>query len=134
MDLAKLDMTEHANNSATLEVLHPITGEFLTDNAGNVVTIDLLGSDSTKMRNAMSARARKQLAQKKPNQITTIDDAERASAELLAEVVTGWHGVEENGTVLECTKDNVVYILTKYSWLRLQVDQFVSDRSNFFKA
>mgnify|MGYP003462676163 FL=1 len=134
MDLAKLDMTEHANNSATLEVLHPITGEFLTDNAGNVVTIDLLGSDSTKMRNAMSARARKQLAQKKPNQITTIDDAERASAELLAEVVTGWHGVEENSTVLECTKDNVVYILTKYSWLRLQVDQFVSDRSNFFKA
>ena len=134
MDLAKLDMTEHANNSATLEVLHPITGEFLTDNAGNVVTIDLLGSDSTKMRNAMSARARKQLAQKKPNQITTIDDAERASAELLAEVVTGWHGAEENSTVLECTKDNVVYILTKYSWLRLQVDQFVSDRSNFFKA
>lgn len=134
MDLAKLDLTEHANNGATLEVLHPISGELLLDKNKNVVTIYLLGSDSTQMRNAMSARAKKQMNSKKQAQITTIDEAEKTSAELIAAVVVSWSGIEENGTELACTPENVIHILTKYSWLRLQVDQFVSDRSNFFKA
>ena len=129
MDLAKLDLTEHANNGATLEVLHPISGEILLDKNKNPVTIELLGSDSTQMRNAMSSRAKKQMSSKKQAQITTIDDAE-----LLAAVVKNWSGIEENGTELACTPENVMHILTKYSWLRLQVDQFVSERSNFFKA
>lgn len=134
MDLAKLNMTDHANQSANLEILHPITNEFLLDKDNEKVTISLLGADSTAMRNAMSARAKKQLNNKKPQQITTIDDAERMSAELLAEVIVGWNGIEENDQYIECNKENAIYILTKYSWLRLQVDQFVSDRSNFFKA
>ena len=87
MDLATLNLTEHANNGATLEVLHPITGDVLRDKNGQAVTICLLGSDSTPMRNAMSARAKQQLNSKKQNQITTIDDAEQASAELLAAIV-----------------------------------------------
>lgn len=134
MDLAKLDLTEHANNGATLEVLHPISGELLTDNNNKPVTVTLLGSDSTQMREAMSARAKKQINSKKPNQITTIDDAEQASAELLASVVVSWSGIEENGKAVECNNQNVVAILKRYSWLRLQIDQFVSDRANFFKA
>lgn len=134
MDLAKLDMTEHANNGAILEVLHPISGEFLTNESGEKVTLTLLGSDSTQMRNAMSSRAKKQLATKKQMSITTVDEAEKMSAELLASVVVSWTNVEENGEKLECNKENAVHVLTKYSWLRLQVDQFVSERSNFFKA
>lgn len=134
MDLAKLDLTAHANNGAVLDVLHPISGERLKDSDNNNVTITLLGSDSTQMRTAMSARAKQQLNSKKPNQITTIDEAEQASSELLASVVVAWNGIEENGVVLECNPSNVVGVLKKYSWLRLQIDQFVSDRSNFFKA
>mgnify|MGYP003620955818 FL=1 len=134
MDLAKLDLTEHANNGAVMDVLHPISGELLKDSGKNNVTITLLGSDSTQMRDAMSNRAKQQLASKKPNQITTIDEAEQASAELLASVVVSWSGIEENGQPIECIHRNVVATLKKYSWLRLQIDQFVSDRSNFFKA
>ena len=134
MDLAKLDLTDHANNGAVMDVLHPISGELLKDSDNNNVTITLLGSDSTQMRNAMSNRAKQQLASKKPNQITTIDEAEQASAELLASVVVSWSGLEENGQPIECINRNVVATLKKYSWLRLQIDQFVSDRSNFFKA
>ena len=134
MDLAKLDLTDHANNGAVMDVLHPISGELLKDSDNNNVTITLLGSDSTQMRNAMSNRAKQQLASKKPNQITTIDEAEQASAELLASVVVSWSGLEENGQPIECTNRDVVATLKKYSWLRLQIDQFVSDRSNFFKA
>ena len=134
MDLAKLDLTDHANNGAVMDVLHPLSGELLKDSDNNNVTITLLGSDSTQMRNAMSNRAKQQLASKKPNQITTIDEAEQASAELLASVVVSWSGLEENGQPIECINRNVVATLKKYSWLRLQIDQFVSDRSNFFKA
>lgn len=134
MDLAKLDLVEHANKGAVMEVMHPITGENLLDREGRAVTITLLGADSSQMRNEMSDRARKQLAKKQTKQIMSIDDAESASAELLSAITVSWSGIEENGEPIQCNRENAKTIYTKYSWLRLQVDSFVSDRSNFFKA
>jgi len=133
MDLAKLDLTEHANSGAELEVLHPITGENLLDDNGEKVVITLLGADSTKMRGAMSDRARKQLSQKKA-QVMSLDQAEETSSELLSAITIGWRGFVENGEVIPCTEENAKRLYTKYAWLRLQVDAFVSDRANFFKA
>ena len=133
MDLSKLDLTEHANSGAIMDVMHPITGEQLLDQNGNAVTITLLGADSTKMRQEMSDRAKKQLASKnKP--INSIDEAEKLSAELLATITIGWSGMFENGEPVECTKENAVRIYTKYAWLRQQVDAFTTDRANFYKA
>lgn len=134
MDLAKLDLVEHANKGAVMEVMHPITGENLLDREGKAVTITLLGADSSQMRNEMSDRARKQLAKKQTKQIPSIDDAESASAELLSAITVSWSGIEENGELIQCNRENAKTIYTKYGWLRLQVDSFVSDQSNFFKA
>lgn len=133
MDLAKLDLTEHANNGATMDVMHPITGEQLLDANGFPVTVTLLGADSTKMRQEMSDRAKRQLA-KKPQSIQTIDEAEKLSAELLATITVGWSGFVENGEAIECNRENAIRLYTKYSWLRQQIDAFTTDRANFYKA
>lgn len=134
MDLSTLNLVEHANGSQRMEVMHPITGDNLLTSDGQKVYIELLGSDSTRMRTEMSDRARKQMAKRNANQIMSMDDAEKASAELLAAITVNWFGIEENGQVLECTHENIVAVYTKYSWLRLQADAFASDRGNFFKA
>lgn len=133
MDLAKLNLVEFANGSQKMNVVHPITENELLTSDGQQVYIEVLGADSSKMRDEMSARARKQMA-KRSNQILTLDEAEAASAELLAAITVNWFGIEENGVALECTKENAIMIYKKYSWLRLQVDSFVSDRANFYKA
>lgn len=133
MDLAKLNLVEFANGSQKMRVVHPVTGDILTTNNGEEVYIELLGADSSKMRSEMSDRARKQIA-KRNSTISTIEEAEKASSELLAAITVSWFGIEENGQFLECTKENAIAIYTKYSWLRLQVDAFVSDRANFYKA
>ena len=133
MDLAKLDLTEHANNGATMDVMHPITGEPLLDANGFPVTVTLLGADSTKMRQEMSNRAKKQLASKsKP--VNNIEEAEKLSAELLAVITVSWSGITENGQEIECNRENAIKVYTKYSWLRQQVDAFTTDRANFYKA
>jgi hypothetical protein len=133
MDLAKLNLTEHANQGATMEVFHPITNEKLLDNNGYPVTITMLGADSTKMRQAMSDRAKRQLS-KKQQQIQSIDDAEKLSAELLATITIAWSGMTENGESIECNAENAVRLYTQYSWLRQQVDAFTTDRANFYTA
>lgn len=133
MDLAKLDLVEHANGSQRMTVNHPVTGDELTTSNGDAVYIEVLGADSSKMRAEMSDRARKQIA-KRNSTINTIEEAEKASSELLASIIVTWYGIEENGEPIECTRENIIRVLTKYSWLRLQIDAFVSNRANFFKA
>lgn len=133
MDLAKLDLTEHANHGAIMDVIHPITGEQLIASDGTPVTITLLGADSTKMRQEMSSRAKKQLATKS-RQISSVDEAEKMSAELLATITIDWCGLSENGSEIACNYDNAVGVYKKYSWLRQQVDAFTTDRANFYKA
>jgi len=133
MDLSTLNLVEHANGRQLMTVMHPISGEPLMTSDGQEVFIELLGADSSVMRSEMSDRARKQMT-KRTNTVLSLDEAEKASAELLAAVTVSWFGLEESGQKIDCTRENVVAIYTKYSWLRLQVDAFVSDRANFFKA
>lgn len=131
MDLAKLDLTVSADEGSEMVVRHPITGADLLDRNGEVVKIVLLGSDSSALREEMKARARKQLNRKTK---IDIDEAVKSSAEMLAVCTLSWSGIEENGEMLTCDKETATRIYLKYPWLREQVDAFVSDRENFYKA
>lgn len=131
MDLSKLDVVASADNGATLVVQHPITREDLLDSKGQPVTITLLGSDSSVLRNEMKARAKRQLDKRiKPD----LDDAIKASSEMLAVCTIGWSGIEDGGVALQCDKATITQTYMKYPWLREQVDAFVSDRENFYSA
>lgn len=132
MDLNNLDLTVSADAGSVMEVRHPVTDEVLMHEK-RPVTITLLGSDSSVLRDAMKARARKQLRAKKAVNFD-IDEAERAGCELLAVCTTGWYGFTENGVAIEFSKENAIDLYMRYNWLRKQVDEFINDRENFFKA
>lgn len=132
MDLLELDLTKSADAGATLEIRHPISDEVLTDKKGNPVTVTLLGSESSAFMNEMKARARKQMGKKVKQ--PSIEDTIRDSAEVLAACTVSWSGMTEGGEDLPCDKATATRLYIKYTWLRQQVDEFIADRENFFKA
>lgn len=134
MDLATLNLTPSADAGAQMTVMHPVTDEPLLTTDGDEVTIQLVGSDSTVMRDEMKRRATKFLNKKQSRKRIDVDESIRESAETLAACTTGWFGISENGALVPFTRENVVRIFMKYDWLRQQVDNFVSERGNFFKA
>lgn len=130
MDLSNLNLAESANVGAVMEVVHPVTGEVLKyDNVP--MSIHLLGRDSDAHRIAIQRIATKQLGrQSKPNAAKLSDEA----IELLVACTVGWYGIQENNAILEFNEANVRHVYLKYAWLRQQVDEFIADRANFFKA
>ena len=133
MDLNTLNLSEGADIGNTMEVKHPVTDEVLLDDNKKPVTITLLGSDSTVLRDAMKNRARKQLRTKK-SQSFDVDEAEKIGCEMLATCTVGWSGISENGSSVQFSHEAATDLYLKYQWLRQQVDEFINDRENFFKA
>lgn len=127
MDLSKLNMTEHADKGAKMQVLHPATGEVLDG-----VTITLLGDDCTLQKQRYAELRRN--AFKNKNQIDkALDRAEETALDLRISKTIAWEGIDWNGGPFECTPENVrkIYSDPGFSWLVEQVDRFTAERSNF---
>ena len=133
MDLAGLDFSEKSENFADMIVIHPVTQEEMTGPDGEFVTITLLGMESAVAKRMTKARAQKQLNARK-NKID-IDEARAFTTSLQAKLIVKSHGLMENGQELDMTDSSVaVDVLTRFSWLREQIDEFVTDRGNFYKV
>lgn len=130
MDLQNLDLASGANKGATMAVEHPITGEVLMHN-GKEAKIHVLGLESDVANEYI-----RQQAQKNINRRTKMsyNEAETGSINMLAKMITGWENIIDVGVEVEFNVENARNLLTKYKWLRQQVDAFVSDRANFFNA
>lgn len=130
MDLQNLDLASGANKGATMVVEHPITGEVLMNN-GKEAKIHVLGLESDVANEYI-----RQQAQKNINRRTKMsyNEAETGSINMLAKMITGWENIIDVGVEVEFNVENARNLLTKYKWLRQQVDAFVSDRANFFNA
>ena len=130
MDFTKLDVTTAANAGAVMQVTHPSTGDDLEG-----TTITLLGQDSDIYQKEIKKRAEQSLnGRGGRNKKVDLDDAKLKGAELLARLTTGWTGIAEGKTDIECSFENCVKIYLKYAWLREQVEQFITDRSHFLKV
>lgn len=133
MDLAGLDFSEKSENFADMIVIHPVTQEEMIGPDGEFVTITLLGMESAVAKRMTKARAQKQLNARK-NKID-IDEARAFTTSLQAKLIVKSHGLMENGQELDMTDPSVaVDVLTRFSWLREQIDEFVTDRGNFYKV
>lgn len=133
MDLAGLDFSEKSENFADMIVIHPVTQEEMISPDGEFVTITLLGMESAVAKRMTKARAQKQLNARK-NKID-IDEARAFTTSLQAKLIVKSHGLMENGQELDMTDPSVaVDVLTRFSWLREQIDEFVTDRGNFYKV
>lgn len=133
MDLANLDFSNSGEIAATLTLVHPVTQEELVDENENPVTITILGMDSAIAKRLAKARAQKQLNSRK--QKIDIDEARQYTIGLLAKLIQSSSGLKENGVELDLSDaDTAIDVLTRFSWLREQLDEFVTDRANFYKA
>ncbi len=108
MDLSKLNVVELANEGAVLELLHPSTGEVLTDEKkeSKVFFLRLLGSDSDTYRNAIKRRFESN--NKNKNKKLDLDAAQRKAAELLAKCTIDCYMLEDGKAIYTAKRDRQV--------------------------
>ena len=128
LDLAKYDVVSAAEEGATLTLRDPVS-----DVPFEGSTITVLGTDSKLYRDAVKAKLNSRLNQKKSAKVD-MDQEERKSIELLARMTVGWTGIARNGSEVDCTFENAVAVYREFPWIKEQVDEFVSDRSNFLRS
>lgn len=121
MDFADLKPIEE---SRPLKVLHPITGEELTNDKGDVSTIYLIGRDTKQFRSITS-----ELESRNKGKKISRRKAEELNIELLSRCTTGWENIQFEGKNLKHSFENASKKLYTLAWLREQVDDFIYDRS-----
>jgi hypothetical protein len=129
MDLNNLDVVKLANEGAVLELLHPGTGEVLTDEKGKEPKawfLRMLGSDSDIYRNTIKRRFERN--QNKKNSKIDLDEVQVRTAELLAKCTVDCY-IIENGKPIECSQSEMTRVYLKYPWLREQAEEAMADRS-----
>lgn len=126
MDFSLLNLTEHSNRGAVLDVVGP-DGRPLEG-----VSIRLLGADSTIGRAAQSLMRKGKTLQQL--QEMSLEDQYKKTTDKIVALTVSWSGIEMNGAEYKCTPENVreLYENPGYEWLRIQVIEFVNGPSNFF--
>jgi hypothetical protein len=120
MDLSQLPSKSSASKGASLQLLHPVTGEELP---GFVLTV--AGVDSKQFIGAKHAEAQKRM--EKQADRPTLEDIELGAKRVLAACVIDWGKVTING---EKPTDNLE-VLIEYPWIAEQIDSFIGRRANF---
>lgn len=121
-----------ADDGAVLEVVHPESEEVIPG-----MTITLLGQDSKVYRKIQLAKQQAALNRIAKGKKAVDLDAEKLaedSIDDLVQLTTGWSGFTLDGVTLECTPDNVRKVYGEWAWIKEQVQEFVADRSNFFRS
>lgn len=124
MDLSHLnDLVEGQDRGADLTIVHPVTGDAMPD-----LVLTIAGPDSNVQRRARMRTSDELLAYRgKP----PAEDQERLVIEQLARFVIGWR-VKQDGVDLDFTFTNVTRLLTRFRFIRDQVDAFAVDRAVYF--
>lgn len=128
-DLDNLDVSADAEKGATLEIRHPVTDEVLRDDAGNPLTITLMGADSRTFKRAVNDIQMASSARKK----VSAAEVERNTVDALARATVGWSdNWTWGGKPFAFSAENCRKLYAERTWVRSQVDEFVADRSQFF--
>jgi hypothetical protein len=123
-DLAHCDdLVEHQDRGADCVIVHPVTGAPMPD-----LVFTIAGPDSDTQRRA-KLKLQDELLHYRG--VVPAEDQLRMSIEQLARCVVGWK-VTSDGKPLEFTHTNVVRILTKFAFIREQVEAFAQNRKPYF--
>lgn len=133
LDLGSLDTRAASEEGAVMAVVHPVTGQPLTQEDGAAVTITLAGMDGDRFRKAQRAATDRRLKSPRRANVTA-EDIERDGIETLAACTLAWTGLVLDGETLDCTVPNARKAYQRLPWLREQVDAFIGDRANFLKV
>jgi hypothetical protein len=119
-----MEITDLFPIAQDLRVLFP-------DGTDTGVTLRVIGSDSSKFRAVAKKYAQLSLGKEHP----TVDEMDNQNAELCAVCVVGWTGLTENGEELPYSQEKALELMRKpeLTFIREQVEGFVSKRANFFR-
>lgn len=115
------DLVAHQDRGAECQIVHPVTGEPLD------ITLIVAGPDSGTQRRARleTTDALMAFAGRPP-----ADEQERLAIEQLAKCVIGWL-VKQDGQEVPFSFTAVVRMLTKFAFIREQVDAFAASRAPY---
>ena len=128
-DFASRDVAAKAEIGAELEVLDPVTSEPVG------VYITLAGADSAVHRKAVATVSKRRMNGQKGfrNKGFDLEKIDAENIEIFATCTLAWKGVTVDGVSLPCSRDNAIKMYTRFPWLREQVEQFISDRSEYLQ-
>ena len=126
MDLTNLKTTEEG---VKLQLRHPATDEllFADDKEKRPMQIELAGSDSKRFRKINAQLVRRMQGKKKQS----TEDVENGVTEQLVGVTLSWSNIMMDGKELLFDVDTAKDLYNGQRWIREQVAEFISDRSNF---
>ena len=117
MDISSLNTKQACNKGAKLTLKHPVTGDDLD-------SIVVAGMESDAFRKAKHEMAQRRIDNQGK---ISIQQVEEDAIKLLASCVISWGDL----TISGMTPTDSFAVLSEYSWIREQVDAFVSNRANF---
>lgn len=115
------DLVAHQDRGAECQILHPVDGTPLD------IVLIVAGPDSDTQRRARlsTTDALMAFAGRPP-----ADEQERLAIEQLAKCVVGWR-VKQDGQEVPFSLTAVVRMLTKFAFIREQVDAFAASRAPY---
>lgn len=126
MDLNLLNVVEASEKGNAFDLLHPVTGDVLTDDNSVPMTITALGSDSAPYKNEYRAQQQRNLGKKK----ISPEAGERAVSEVLISVILDWN-IQMGGEKIKFSKQAARDLFVTHPWIKEQLAEFVTDRANF---
>ena len=121
-----------ADDGAVLNIVHPETEEVIEG-----MTVTLLGQYSKVYRKLQMSKQQAALNRISKGKKAVDFDAEKLAEDSIDDLVkltTAWSGFTLDGKDLECTPENVRTVYADWSWIKEQVQEFVGNRANFFRA
>lgn len=134
-DLASLDIATRSNEGVKVTLRHPVTGEDLL-NDGKPMSVTVVGEHSDKYKKAQRAIVNRRLAvqgKSRKGVTLTAEEIEREALETQIQCVVGFDNLVLDGVVLTYSADAARKLLTdpRLSWIRKQIDDAITDESNF---
>lgn len=132
MDLASIDLQTAAEEGISVKLQHPATGEYIIDENGENLFINILGKDS-KTWQSVAKRINTRNANRYKDKKIPPAVLEAALYEILAECTTGWSKtLEYEGEPLKCNAENAAMLYEKRNWIAEQLIEAAADRANYF--
>jgi len=130
MDMDDLDLAPGAEAGATMELRDPYTDEVIRSDDGEPWTITVMGADSPTFKRAIIDIQQAT----KPGRKMSPAEQERNTVNALARITIRW---SKNWTwgkkPFEFSPENARRLYADRPWVRGQIDEFIADRSAFFR-
>jgi hypothetical protein len=116
-----------------VELVHPITGEVLTNDDGSAMTITVYGPYSKEYKQVMHAQQNKRLAKAKRmngKMDLNAEELEAGALDLLVKCTKGWKITLDEG-LEKFSEAKVREVYTELPWVRDQVEAVMGDTRAF---